>query len=88
MTESKQTTSSGRQVKTRGMNDSKKSALDKLKAAREGGIKRTDQYEVSGKNRGGKELDCGFRFSLKMLMLTNLLCCNTRSKNKRVCSRN
>jgi len=29
------------------MNDSKKSALQKIKEAREGGIKRTDQYEVS-----------------------------------------
>ena len=41
------TTSSGRTVKRTGMNDSKRSALQKIKAAREGGIKRTDQYEVS-----------------------------------------
>jgi hypothetical protein len=34
-------------VKRVGMNDSKKSALEKLKAAREGNIKRTDQYEVT-----------------------------------------
>ena len=42
-----QTTSSGRTVRRTGMNDSKRSALQKIKAAREGGIKRTDQYEVS-----------------------------------------
>ena len=29
------------------MNDSKKSALQKIREAREGGVKRTDQYEVS-----------------------------------------
>ena len=47
MTEKAQTTASGRQVKQRGMNDSKRSALQKIREAREGGIKRTDQYEVS-----------------------------------------
>ena len=41
------TTQSGRTVKRTGMNESKKTALQKLKEAREGGIKRTDQYEVS-----------------------------------------
>ena len=40
------TTSSGRQIKRVGMNDSKKSSLAKLREARQGGIKRTDQYEV------------------------------------------
>jgi hypothetical protein len=48
MTESKQkTTASGREVRKAGMNDSKKSALAKLREARSGNIKRTDQYEVS-----------------------------------------
>ena len=42
-----QTTSSGRQVKRTGMNDSKKSALQQIREARQGGVKRTDQYEVS-----------------------------------------
>ena len=42
----RQKTASGREVKRTGMNDSKTSALQKLKQAREGGIKRTDQYEV------------------------------------------
>jgi len=42
----KQKTASGREVKRTGMNDTKMSALQKLKAAREGNIKRTDQYEV------------------------------------------
>lgn len=42
----RQKTASGREVKRTGMNDSKASALAKLKQAREGGIKRTDQYEV------------------------------------------
>jgi hypothetical protein len=42
----RQKTASGREVKRTGMNDSKTSALAKLKQAREGGIKRTDQYEV------------------------------------------
>ena len=46
MTE-RQKTASGREVKRTGMTDNKMSALQKLKAAREGGIKRTDQYEVS-----------------------------------------
>jgi hypothetical protein len=45
MTE-KQKTASGREVKRTGMNDAKMTALQKLKAAREGNIKRTDQYEV------------------------------------------
>lgn len=43
----KQKTASGREIKRTGMNDQKMTALQKLKAAREGGIKRTDQYEVS-----------------------------------------
>jgi len=43
----KVTTASGREVKKTGMNDSKKSALAKLREARSGNIKRTDQYEVS-----------------------------------------
>ena len=47
MSELQQTTSSGRTVKRTGMNDSKKSALQKIREAREGGVKRTDQYEVS-----------------------------------------
>jgi len=41
MTE-RQKTASGREVKRTGMTDSKTSALQKLKQAREGGIKRTD----------------------------------------------
>ena len=48
MTEStKKTTASGREVRKVGMNDSKKSALAKLREARSGNVKRTDQYEVS-----------------------------------------
>ena len=48
MSESKkQTTASGREVRKVGMNDSKKSALAKLREARTGNVKRTDQYEVS-----------------------------------------
>ena len=47
MSNIQQTTSSGRTVKRTGMNDSKKSALANLKQAREGGVKRTEQYEVS-----------------------------------------
>lgn len=43
----RQKTASGREVKRTGMNDKKMSALEKLKAAREGNLKRTDQYEVS-----------------------------------------
>jgi len=43
----RQKTASGREVKRTGMTDNKMNALQKLKAAREGGIKRTDQYEVS-----------------------------------------
>ena len=46
MSELPQTTSSGRTVKRTGMNDSKKSALQKIREARAGNIKRTDQYEV------------------------------------------
>ena len=42
-----QKTASGREVKRTGMTDTKMTALQKLKAAREGGIKRTDQYEVN-----------------------------------------
>ena len=42
-----QKTASGREVKRTGMTDTKMTALKKLKAAREGGIKRTDQYEVN-----------------------------------------
>ena len=43
MSESKKlTTASGREVRKTGMNDSKKSALAKLREAREGKIKRTD----------------------------------------------
>jgi hypothetical protein len=38
----KLTTASGREVKRTGMNDSKKSALAKLREARAGNIKRTD----------------------------------------------
>ncbi len=47
MSELPQTTSSGRVVKRTGMNDSKKSALQKIREARQGNVKRTDQYEVS-----------------------------------------
>ena len=47
MSDLPQTTSSGRTVKRTGMNDSKKSALQKIREARAGNIKRTDQYEVS-----------------------------------------
>ena len=43
----KQTTASGREIKSTGMTSSKKSAIQKLREAREGKIKRTDQYEVS-----------------------------------------
>ena len=43
----RQKTASGREVKRTGMNDKKMTALEKLKAAREGNLKRTDQYEVS-----------------------------------------
>ena len=43
----RQKTASGREVKRTGMNDSKTEAMKKLRQAREGGIKRTDQYEVS-----------------------------------------
>ena len=46
MSELPQTTSSGRVVKRTGMNDSKKSALQKIREARQGNVKRTDQYEV------------------------------------------
>jgi hypothetical protein len=38
----KQKTASGREVKRTGMNDSKLSAMQKLRQARESGIKRTD----------------------------------------------
>jgi hypothetical protein len=41
-----QKTASGREIKKVGMNDSKKSALQRLKEAREGTVKRTDQYQV------------------------------------------
>lgn len=43
----KLTTASGRESRRIGMNDSKKSALAKLREARSGSVKRTDQYEVS-----------------------------------------
>ena len=38
----KLTTASGREVKRTGMNNEKKSALQKLREAREGKVKRTD----------------------------------------------
>ena len=56
------------------MNDSKKSALQKIKEAREGGIKRTDQYEVSPSSL--RRVNTGIDESMY------------RSKNKLACSRN
>lgn len=56
MTE-KQKTASGREVKRTGMNDAKMTALQKLKAAREGNIKRTDQYEVQEAEQVFEEID-------------------------------
>lgn len=56
MSELPQETRSGRQVKRTGMNESKKSALQKIKEAREGGIKRTDQYEVSWLDLGAMKI--------------------------------
>lgn len=38
--------SRGRVIKKPGMNDKKASALDKLRALKDGSLKRTDQYEV------------------------------------------
>ena len=43
----KQTSSRGRVIKKPGLNENKLSALEKLRALKEGGMKRTDQYEVS-----------------------------------------
>ena len=43
------TTASGREIKRTGMNDNMKSALTKIREAREGKVKRTDQYEVSNR---------------------------------------
>lgn len=67
----KQTTSSGREVRKVGMNDSKKSALAKLREARSGNIKRTDQYEVSASmgltgKRSRMWLACSKRSTLKI----------------------
>ena len=39
-------TASGRTVKRTGITDQKMNALQKLKEARQGNVKRTDQYEV------------------------------------------
>ena len=43
----RQKTASGREVKQVGMTDSKKSAMQRLREARETGKKRTDQYQVN-----------------------------------------
>jgi len=40
----KKTTSSGREIKKTGMDANKQGALAQLRALREGGGKRTDQY--------------------------------------------
>lgn len=42
-----QMSSRGRIIKKPGMNDKKMDALEKLRALKDGSLKRTDQYEVS-----------------------------------------
>jgi hypothetical protein len=52
-------TSSGRQVNKPGQNSSKTSALAKLKAAREGGVKQSEQYQVQEAESVFKNIDEG-----------------------------
>lgn len=40
-------TASGREIKKIGMNEQKQQALARLREVREGGVKRTDQYQVN-----------------------------------------